>query len=63
MEKIYGLWGAIPTLNTDKYKVLASVNWKCETAPLQSDFNFQAEYDLDKGVKDALEWYHKEGWI
>jgi len=63
MEHIYGLWGAIPTLNTDKYNVLASTNWRCETSPLQSDFNFQAAYDLDKGVKEALEWYHHEGWL
>ncbi len=63
MEGIFSLWGAIPTLNSDKYNVLASTNWKCETSPLQSDFNFSAEYDLDKGVKEALEWYHKEGWL
>lgn len=63
METIYALWGAIPTLNTDKYNVLSSTNWRCETAPLQSDFNFQAEYDLERGVAEALEWYHKEGWL
>jgi nucleoside-diphosphate-sugar epimerase len=30
---------------------------------LQKDFSFNAEYDLDKGVKEALEWYKKEGWL
>ncbi len=63
LERMYSLWGSIPTLNADKYNVLASTNWRCETSPLKSDFNFQAEYDLDKGVKEALEWYQKEGWL
>ncbi len=63
LEKVYGIWGGTPTLNSDKYNVLSSTNWKCETAPLRSDFNFQALYDLDTGVKETLEWYKKEGWL
>ncbi len=63
LEKSYGMFGKIPTLNTDKYSVMRSANWKCETEPLQQDFNFTAQYDLDEGVKEALEWYKKEGWL
>ncbi|MEI6456717.1 MAG: NAD(P)-dependent oxidoreductase [bacterium] len=63
LEKIYGLWGGTPTLNSDKYNVLSSTNWKCETAPLNTDFAFRAAYDLDAGVKETLEWYKKEGWL
>ena len=63
MEKIYGIWGGMPTLNSDKYNVLSSTNWRCETAPLELDFGFKAEYDLDRGVKETLEWYKKEQWI
>ena len=63
LEKVYKLWGRIPTLNSDKFQVLSSTNWRCETEPLQKDFGFQAEYDLDKGVKECVEWYRKEGWL
>jgi len=63
LEKICGLWGTTPTLNSDKYNVLSSTNWKCEVSPLQNDFNFKALYDLDAGVKETLEWYIKEGWF
>jgi len=63
LEKICGIWGSVPTLNSDKYNVLSSINWRCETLPLQTDFGFKAEYDLDKGVKETLEWYKKEGWL
>ncbi|MFZ4521167.1 MAG: NAD-dependent epimerase/dehydratase family protein [Bacteroidales bacterium] len=62
-EHIGGLFGTIPTLNTDKYNVLKSTNWRCETEPLKNDFGFEAEYDLEKGVAETLEWYKKEGWI
>jgi nucleoside-diphosphate-sugar epimerase len=63
LEKLYNLWGAMPTLNTDKYNVLSSTNWKCETEPLQRDFGFTADYDLEKGVRETIDWYHKENWL
>ena len=63
MEGIYGLWGGMPTLNTDKFKVLNSTNWRCEVEPLQKDFNFKADYDLDRGVEEAVAWYKKEKWL
>ncbi len=62
-EKVFGLWNSMPTLNTDKYNVLKSTNWRCETEPLLRDFNFTPEYDLDKGVKETVEWYKKNGWM
>jgi nucleoside-diphosphate-sugar epimerase len=62
-ESIAGLWGGMPTLNTDKYKVLRSTNWRCETEPLVTDFDFKAEYDLEKGVAETLAWYKKEKWL
>lgn len=63
LEKVYGLWGSIPTLNTDKYNVLSSRNWRCEIDPLKQDFGFEADYDLEKGVKETIEWYKKEKWL
>jgi nucleoside-diphosphate-sugar epimerase len=63
LEKICGIWGSIPTLNTDKYKVLSSTNWRCETGPLEKDLGFHAEYDLDKGVRETIDWYRQNGWL
>ncbi len=62
-EAISSLWGAMPTLNTDKYKVLKSTNWRCETEPLERDLGFRAEYDLEKGVAEAIAWYKQEKWL
>lgn len=62
-ENVAGLWGSIPTLNTDKYNVLSSTNWRCEVAPLEQDFGFRAAYDLEKGVQEAVGWYKQEHWL
>ena len=63
LEKIYGLWNTIPTLNSDKYNVMSSINWRCETDPLQTDFGFVAEYDLENGIRETIDWYKTEHWL
>jgi nucleoside-diphosphate-sugar epimerase len=62
-EGLAGLWGSIPTLNTDKYNVLKSTNWRCEAAQLQQDLGFSADYDLERGVNEAIAWYRQEKWL
>ena len=63
LETISIITGKVPTLNKDKYNVLKSRNWLCDTSDLQEDLNFKAQYDLDKGVKETIEWYKKEKWL
>lgn len=63
MERIFSLTGSMPTLNTDKFNIMKSANWTCQVDVLQKDFKFRAEFDLDKGVKEALEWYKQQGWL
>ncbi len=63
LESVFALWGQTPTLNRDKYSVLASKNWRCETTPLQSELGFTADYDLDKGVSETIQWYKTHGWL
>ena len=62
-ENVASMWGAIPTLNTDKYNVLRSTNWRCEVESLENELGFKAEYDLEKGVQETLAWYKKENWL
>jgi nucleoside-diphosphate-sugar epimerase len=58
-----GWFGVSPTLNRDKYRIMRAVNWQCEVEPLQRDLGFEAEYDLDSGIKACVEWYRKEKWL
>jgi nucleoside-diphosphate-sugar epimerase len=57
------LFGIIPTLNTEKYKEISHINWLCNSSDLVKDFGFKPEYDLGKGIREAIEWYKKEGLL
>ncbi len=62
-EKIKCTLGKTPTLNLDKYFIISQTNWLCDSSPLVSDFNFNPQYDLERGVKETLNWYLKEKWL
>lgn len=51
------------TLNRDKYKIMKQRNWECDITPLINDLGFSAKYNLQKGLKESIEWYYKNGWL
>jgi nucleoside-diphosphate-sugar epimerase len=38
-------------------------NWQCDISPLVEELGYRPEYPLDKGVKEIIAWYKKEGWL
>ena len=62
-EKMGAVFGRYPTLNMDKYHLLAADNWNCDIKPLQNDLGFTAEYDLKLGVQEVINWYKYECWL
>ncbi len=60
-------WGKMKmktmTLNRDKYKILKQRNWLCDTDDARRDFGFEARWDLERGVSDAIDWYRDAGWL
>ncbi|MBO4814535.1 MAG: NAD(P)-dependent oxidoreductase [Muribaculaceae bacterium] len=55
--------GKPSTLNLDKFKILKQRNWLCDTTDAQRDFGFTAQYPLQQGVHEAIEWYKQAGWL
>lgn len=51
------------TLNADKFKIMKQRNWLCDVSEAQNDFGFNPKYDLEAGVKEAIEWYRQAGWL
>ncbi len=51
------------TLNGDKYKIMKQRNWRCDIAPLREELGYRPEYPLERGVKETIAWYKKEGWL
>lgn len=62
-EVIGKITGKMPPLNLEKAKFLESLNWKCDIHALKKDFDFVPEYDLERGLKETIGWYRKEGWL
>lgn len=61
------LWGVArlkpSTLNRDKYRIMKQRNWNVDVSKAERDFGFRPEVPLDEGIRRAVEWYRKEGWI
>lgn len=57
------LTGRMMVLNEDKYNILSQRNWRCDIEPARRDLGYEPEWDLARGVKAAIEWYRKEGWL
>ncbi len=63
LEFFYGMVGRTPILNYEKINELNVVNWQCEIEPLQKELNFKADYNLNEGIYEAIQWYKKENWL
>lgn len=57
------LTGKATTLNTDKYNIMKQRNWQCDITPLVNDSGYKPEYDLSRGVAEAVAWYKNEKWL
>lgn len=55
--------GKASTLNSDKYQILKQRNWRCDITPLQQELGYSPEYPLERGVREIIDWYKKEGWL
>ncbi len=55
--------GKTATLNLDKFHILCQRNWQCDITPAIDELGYHPEYPLDRGVKETIAWYQKEGWL
>ena len=60
----FNTWrGKTTTLNQDKFHILSQRNWQCDIEPARKELGYQPEYFLERGVKETIAWYKKEGWL
>lgn len=57
------LTGKMSALNMDKFNILRQRNWKCDIAPARRELGYTPRWTLAQGVKEAVAWYKKEGWL
>ncbi len=55
--------GKVSQLNLEKIKELKCPNWTCDSSDFYKDLNIQANYTLEQGIRETVEWYKKESWL
>lgn len=50
-------------MNPDKLHDLKPDYWICSTERARNELGFETRYDLEKGMRETIEWYLKEGWL
>ena len=53
-EKLARLTGNIPTLNSDKYRIMRQRNWQCDISPAREELGYAPKSPLVRGVKAAV---------
>lgn len=51
------------TLNSDKYRIMKQRNWQCDITPTVKELGYNPEYNLERGVKETIDWYKEQGWL
>ena len=62
-EKLSQITKKPTALNNDKYNILKQRNWRCDIEPACDELGYHPHYKLAEGVKLAVEWYKKNGWL
>ena len=62
-EKMSHITKKPSALNNDKYNILKQRNWRCDIEPACDELGYHPRYKLAEGVKLAVEWYKKNGWL
>ena len=58
-----GLRRKTSTLNRDKYHIMKQRNWQCDITPAERELGYRPAYDLERGVRETVAWYKREGWL
>ncbi len=61
------LWGRMTgkmtVLNNDKYNILRQRNWRCNVEPACDELGYKPEYNLERGVRETIQWYKEHHWL
>lgn len=55
--------GKMIVLNNDKYNILKQRNWRCDISLAEKELGYKPEWDLQRGVHEAVAWYKANGWL
>ena len=62
-EYVGRMTGKVTALNNDKYNILKQRNWRCDIQSAIDELGYQPTYNLERGVKETIQWYKDNGWL
>ncbi|MBQ0019403.1 MAG: NAD(P)-dependent oxidoreductase [Bacteroidales bacterium] len=60
---VSGWMGKTTTLNLDKYHILSQRNWQCDITPARKELGYEPQWNLERGVAEAVAWYKQNKWL
>lgn len=62
-ELIARLRGTVPILNRDKAAEMREEAWTCSSDRAKREMGYAPAVSLGDGLKNAVDWYRREGWL
>lgn len=61
-EMIGVVTGKVPIINKERLKEFEAPNWAVDCSEI-TQLGYQPKFNLEEGLKDAIHWYQKQGWL
>lgn len=62
-EAAAAVMGKPPVINRDKVTDLSQTNWSCSIERAKSELGYNPQVPLEKGMRETIDWYKREGWL
>lgn len=63
LEHSMRMFNKTPVLNRERLNELLACNWACDIKKAKNELGFVPKYDLDKGLKESVDWYKQNKWL
>jgi nucleoside-diphosphate-sugar epimerase len=62
-KRLFGKSLLPPIVSSDKIKEGEAPGWVCDNRKIQKELGFKPQFDIRRGIKKAVEFYQKAGWL
>jgi len=63
VEKVSRSLNKVPTVSNEKLNELMAENWICDIQKAKDELGYLPAYNLEKGLKESIEWYREHKWL
>jgi UDP-glucose 4-epimerase len=63
IEKVSRSLNKVPAVSNEKLNELMAENWICDIQKARDELGYIPAYNLEKGLKESIEWYRENKWL